>query len=102
MARAIALALAAEGASVVCSDIHRETREGGYEGDILTPTDDVIRANGGRAEYVEADAANYTAVENLVNSAVSGFDRLDVIVNNAGIFTACTPSSTRPAVSKIQ
>jgi hypothetical protein len=35
--RAITLALTAEGASVVCSDIHRETREGSYEGDILTP-----------------------------------------------------------------
>jgi NAD(P)-dependent dehydrogenase (short-subunit alcohol dehydrogenase family) len=46
--RAIALALAAEGASVVCSDIRREAREGGYEGDILTPTDDVIRATAAR------------------------------------------------------
>ena len=55
--RAIALALAAESAAVVCSDIRREAREGGYEGDILTPTDDVIRAGGGKAEYVEADAA---------------------------------------------
>jgi NAD(P)-dependent dehydrogenase (short-subunit alcohol dehydrogenase family) len=41
------------------------------------------------AEYVEADAANYTAVENLVNSAVSSFGRFAVMVNNAGIFTAC-------------
>lgn len=85
--RAIALALAAEGASVVCSDIRREAREGGYEGDILTPTDDVIRAGGGKAEYVEADAADYAAVENLVGSAVSSFGKLDVMVNNAGIFT---------------
>jgi len=85
--RAIALALAAEGAAVVCSDLRREAREGGYEGDILTPTDDVIRANGGKAEYVEADAASYAAVENLVDSAVSSFGRLDVMVNNAGIFT---------------
>jgi NAD(P)-dependent dehydrogenase (short-subunit alcohol dehydrogenase family) len=85
--RAIALALAAEGAAVVCSDLRREAREGGYEGDILTPTDDVIRANGGKAEYVETDAADYAAVESLVESAVSGFGRLDVMVNNAGIFT---------------
>ena len=60
--RAIALALAAEGASLVCSDIRREAREGGYEGDLLTPTDEVIRANGGKAEYVEADAADYAAM----------------------------------------
>ena len=85
--RAIALALAAEGAAVVCSDLRREAREGGYEGDIRTPTDDVIRSNGGKAEYVETDAADYAAVENLVGSAVSSFGRLDVMVNNAGIFT---------------
>lgn len=85
--RAIALALAAEGAAVVCSDIRREAREGGYEPDIATATDDVIRAAGGKAEYVEADAASYAAVDNLVNSAVSSFGRLDVMVNNAGIFT---------------
>jgi len=86
--RAIALALAAEGATVVCSDIRREAREGGYEGDIRTPTDDVIRANGGKAEYVEVDAADYAAVEGLVASAVSSFGKLDVMVNNAGIFTS--------------
>jgi NAD(P)-dependent dehydrogenase (short-subunit alcohol dehydrogenase family) len=85
--RAIALALAAEGAVLVCSDVRREAREGGYETDIRTPTDDVIRANGGRAEYVEADAASYSAVEALVASAVTSFGRLDVMVNNAGIFT---------------
>ena len=50
--RAIALALAAEGAAVVCSDIRREAREGGYETDIDIATDDVIRAHGGKAEYV--------------------------------------------------
>lgn len=86
--RAIALALAAEGAPVVCSDFRREAREGGYETDILTATDDVIRANGGKAEYVETDAASYSAMENLVASAVSSFGQLDVMVNNAGIFTA--------------
>jgi NAD(P)-dependent dehydrogenase (short-subunit alcohol dehydrogenase family) len=85
--RAIALGLAEEGATVVCSDIRREAREGGYETDIKTPTDEVIKQNGGTAVYVEADAADYAAVEELVNSAVNGFGRLDVMVNNAGIFT---------------
>lgn len=85
--RAIALALAAEGALVMCSDIRREAREGGYEDDLNVPTDDVIRANGGKAEYVETDASSYSAMESLVAGAVSGFGRLDVMVNNAGIFT---------------
>jgi NAD(P)-dependent dehydrogenase (short-subunit alcohol dehydrogenase family) len=85
--RAIALALAAEGAAVVCSDLRREAREGGYESDIDRTTDDVIRLAGGKAEFVEADASRYADVENLVASAVGTFGRLDVMVNNAGIFT---------------
>jgi hypothetical protein len=85
--RSIALALAAEGAAVVCSDLRREAREGGYESDIDQTTDDVIRLAGGRAEFVEADASRYADVENLLASAVGTFDRLDVMVNNAGIFT---------------
>ncbi|MGH3226299.1 MAG: SDR family NAD(P)-dependent oxidoreductase [Streptosporangiaceae bacterium] len=86
--RAIALALAAEGALVVCSDVRRQAREGGYEPDLDTPTDDVIRANGGRAEYIETDAASYPAMESLVARVVSGFGQLDIMVNNAGIFTS--------------
>jgi Dehydrogenases with different specificities (related to short-chain alcohol dehydrogenases) len=85
--RAIALALAAEGASVVCSDIHREARQGGYETDADIATDDLIRQNGGTSRYVEADAGDYASIEALVHSAVSSFGRLDVMVNNAGIFT---------------
>lgn len=85
--RAIALALAAEGATVVCSDLRRQAREGGYESDINQPTDEAIHQAGGKAEYVEADAANYAHMERLVQEAVSSFGRLDVMVNNAGIFT---------------
>jgi NAD(P)-dependent dehydrogenase (short-subunit alcohol dehydrogenase family) len=85
--RAIALALAAEGAIVVCSDLRREAREGGYEPDIDRATDEAIRLAGGKAEFVEADAARYADVERLVTQAAATFGRLDVMVNNAGIFT---------------
>jgi NAD(P)-dependent dehydrogenase (short-subunit alcohol dehydrogenase family) len=85
--RAIALALAAEGATVVCSDLRREAREGGYEPDIDRATDDAIRLAGGKAEFVEADAARYADVERLVTQTAAEFGRLDVMVNNAGIFT---------------
>ena len=72
---------------MVCSDIRREAREGGYESDANTPTDELITANGGRSQYVEADAGDYSSMEDLVGTAVSGHGRLDVMVNNAGIFT---------------
>lgn len=85
--RAIALALAEEGATVLCSDIQREARAGGYEEDLDIPTDELIIKNGGTSSYVEADAGSYASMENLVNEAVSNYGRLDVMVNNAGIFT---------------
>jgi NAD(P)-dependent dehydrogenase (short-subunit alcohol dehydrogenase family) len=85
--RAIAVALAAEGATVLCSDLRREAREGGYEEDIGRSTDDVIRTKGGAAEFHQADATSYTDMENLVAHAAESFGRLDVMVNNAGIFT---------------
>ncbi|MDN5856232.1 MAG: SDR family oxidoreductase [Actinomycetia bacterium] len=80
----------------MCSDIRREAREGGYEGDIRTPTGDVIRANGGKAAYIDTDAADHAAMENLVNSAASRFGKLDVMVTTWASSPACTPSSTRP------
>jgi len=85
--RAIALALAAEGARVVCSDIRREARQGGYHTDPDIATDDLIRQHGGQATYIPANAGDYASVEALVQAAVGGLGRLDVMVNNAGIFT---------------
>ena len=41
--RAIALALAREGAALVCSDIRKPALEGGYESNIKIDTDDLIR-----------------------------------------------------------
>lgn len=85
--RAIALAFAREGAAVVCSDIRKSALEGGYEKDIERDTDDIIRDEGGRAEYVECDTTKATDVQAVVEKAVSAFGRLDIMVNNAGVFT---------------
>jgi NAD(P)-dependent dehydrogenase (short-subunit alcohol dehydrogenase family) len=85
--RAIALAFAAEGARVVCSDLKREAREGGYEADIKSATDSVITERGGQAMFVKADASKAGDVETLVRRAVEAWGRLDIMVNNAGVFT---------------
>ncbi len=84
--RAIAVALAAEGASVVVSDIREEALTGGYEKDIDIPTHIAIQKAGGRAVYHAADACKLKDVEALINRAVSEFGRLDIMVNNAGVF----------------
>lgn len=85
--RAIALAFAREGAKVVCSDLQKSARQGGYEGDIEIDTDEVIRNEGGEALFLKADVTKASDVQALVDAAVSNYGRLDIMVNNAGVFT---------------
>jgi NAD(P)-dependent dehydrogenase (short-subunit alcohol dehydrogenase family) len=85
--RAIALALAREGAALICSDIRKPALEGGYESDIKVDTDDLIRQEGGQAEYLQADTRRAEEIQALVDRAVAAHGRLDVMVNNAGVFT---------------
>jgi NAD(P)-dependent dehydrogenase (short-subunit alcohol dehydrogenase family) len=85
--RAIALALAREGANVVCSDIRREARPEGYEGDIEQPTDALIADLGVGVEYRDCDTRRLAQVREVVALAASSFGRLDIMVNNAGVFT---------------
>jgi glucose 1-dehydrogenase len=77
--RAIAIRLAAEGASVVVSDVRRGPREGGE------PTEAVIALQGGRCTRIDADVSRWEDVDRLVGSAIGRYGRLDVMVNNAAI-----------------
>ncbi len=89
--RAIALRLAEDGAVVVCSDLRAEPLPGGYEEDADVPTHELITKRGGRSIFVKANAAKTDDVIALVDTAVNEYGRLDIIVNNAGIFTGlCT------------
>ncbi|KAI0126185.1 putative oxidoreductase [Xylariales sp. AK1849] len=85
LGRAIALALASEGASVVCSDLTTERNSDGYETE-TAPTHELIERTG-KAIFRKADASSASDVEALVAAAVAQFGRLDIMVNNAGIFT---------------
>jgi NAD(P)-dependent dehydrogenase (short-subunit alcohol dehydrogenase family) len=84
--RAIALRLAREGAAVVCADLRKLPLPQGFEEDIDVATDDVIRRDGGRAEYIEVDVASAEAVHGAGARAIDAFGRLDIWVNNAGTF----------------
>ncbi len=77
LGRAMSLAFAAHDADVIVGDIRRVPREGGE------PTDELIRARGGRALFVQADAGRWGDIEALVAAAVERSGRLDVMVNNA-------------------
>lgn len=74
--KATALHFAKHGATVVVSDIHVESAQK-VVAEIIT--------NGGNATANQCNVAKFEEVENLINSTVSEFERLDVIVNNAGI-----------------
>ncbi|MBV9097096.1 MAG: SDR family NAD(P)-dependent oxidoreductase, partial [Frankiaceae bacterium] len=84
LGRAHALAFAAEGARVVVNDIGT-SREG--EGASTAPAQKVveeIRALGGEGIANTDDVADWDGAGRLVQAAVEGFGRLDVLVNNAG------------------
>jgi 3-oxoacyl-[acyl-carrier protein] reductase len=75
--RAIALALAADGAAVVVNSRSRSA-----EGEALC---DSISKGGGRALFVAADITREEDVERLIGAAVDRFGRVDILVNNAAI-----------------
>ena len=76
MGRAVALAFAAAGASVVAADL---TEDAGRA------TVEQIGQEGGRAVFVPTDVADAAAVEALVARATGDFGRLDCAVNAAAI-----------------
>jgi NAD(P)-dependent dehydrogenase (short-subunit alcohol dehydrogenase family) len=85
--RAIALALSAAGATVVCADLDKKARKEGYEPDRDIDTDEVIRSQGGKARYVQLDVRHASDMETLVTRTAAEFGRLDIMVNNAGVST---------------
>src|SRR5262245_40406539 len=79
LGRAIALRLAAEGATVILGDRGEQPREGGR------PTAELIAETGGDARFLAADVSRAADNEALVAAAVEATGRLDVLVANAGI-----------------
>ena len=76
LGKAIALALAAEGASIAA--VARSE-------DALKETLEAIRAAGGVAESYALDVSDGTAVEATIEKIVARFQHVDVLVNNAGV-----------------
>ncbi len=74
--RATAVLFAREGASVVVSDLR--------ERDALDTVEEIDNT-GGRATAVAGDVASSQDAERMVQAAVQAYDRLDVLVNSAGV-----------------
>lgn len=68
--RAIALALAREGAYVVCADLVPNSRPDGFEEDRDIPTHSVINNNGGKSLYQKCDMSKTDEIFALISLAV--------------------------------
>ena len=79
--RAIARSFAAEGAHVVIADVTTEALEGGE------PAADMIRREGGSASFEKVDVAQWRDVDAVITATVARHGRLDIMVNNAAIFS---------------
>jgi glucose 1-dehydrogenase len=75
--KAIAAAMAREGASVVIDYVGAPTLANGVV--------QAIQAAGGKAVAIAADVSDPGQVNQLIQKAVDSFGRLDILVNNAGL-----------------
>lgn len=75
--RGIALALATHGWRVIVN--YRGNAEAAAE------TEETIVNEGGRAEAIQADIADASAREQLLDAIMSKYQRIDLLVNNAGM-----------------
>jgi NAD(P)-dependent dehydrogenase (short-subunit alcohol dehydrogenase family) len=73
--KAIALALAREGATIVAVDMGKD----------IEGTASEIKQMGQKAIGLIADITSPEQIKNMVNKAIEAFGRIDILVNNAGI-----------------
>lgn len=76
LGRAYALLLASEGAAVVVND---------YNASMVENVVEEIRAAGNRAAGCVCDVGSATAGDELLGVALQHFERVDILINNAGI-----------------
>jgi len=83
--RAIALAMADAGASVMVSDLGASLEGAGADAGPAQRVADEIRARGGQAIANTLSIVEPGNSEKIVAEAVAAFGRVDILVNNAGI-----------------
>ncbi|MGH8252729.1 MAG: SDR family NAD(P)-dependent oxidoreductase [Steroidobacteraceae bacterium] len=88
--RAIAVGFAAEGATVVIADITTDPVEGGE------PTAQLIGRAGGKAAFIKTDIGSWDEADALIGETVAREGRLDVMVNNAAIYSGTDLLATTP------
>ncbi|MCX6049025.1 MAG: SDR family NAD(P)-dependent oxidoreductase, partial [Chloroflexi bacterium] len=76
MGRAMAIRFAAEGAKIVAGD---------WNGQRLDEVVATIQASGGAIVGAKGNIADQATAEQLVDLAISTYDRVDILCNNAGV-----------------
>jgi NAD(P)-dependent dehydrogenase (short-subunit alcohol dehydrogenase family) len=80
LGRAFAVALADQGAKVVLNDLSPEP-----SGGTAQETATIIKEAGGEAIAVHGDIAKLETCQKLIRSAIDRWNRIDILINNAGI-----------------
>src|ERR1051326_7688808 len=75
--RAIAILFAQAGATVVVNYAHNQQK--------AQEVQQTIEKNNGKAIIIQADVSQYQQAMGLVQQTVEHFNRLDIMVNNAGM-----------------
>lgn len=83
--RAIAVGLAAEGASVVVNDIGAALDGQGTDLGPAEETAEFIRKQGGKAVASADSVADWDGAHRIIQTALDTWGRVDCVVNNAGI-----------------
>ena len=86
--RAIAIRFGAEGARMIIADVRESPIEGGET------TRETIEKNGGQVEFVHTDVCNWQDLDNVVSRVAADYGRLDVLVNNAAVYTGTRLTQT--------
>jgi len=75
MGRAMAYKFAEEGCSIVIADISESLGKN---------TADEVSKTGGEAIFVRCDVTDNSQVQDMVNTAISKFGKIDILINSAG------------------
>jgi len=83
--REIAVAMAVAGAAVVVNDVGASLSGEGVSDGPAEQTKQIIEQRGGRAVISRDSVADWASAQRIVQAALDGFGRVDIVVNNAGI-----------------
>ncbi len=85
LGKAYALLLASRGAKVVVNDLGGTFDGSGSDATPAQQVVDEIKAAGGEAVANYDSVAEWDSAQNIINTAINQYGRLDILINNAGI-----------------